>query len=153
MKMIAKHFSSSSASVLLEKVIRKIMKCSGMKLLWGNLSLVKLRAILLKKNFSIYFFPQKFRKMSTKKKLSEKLLTGLSLMNIFKDTFQKLIKLTCRSLSKQSFSKYSEQMYNVESSGKYFSFCPSLIRRSHSCLISFRLFDVIWWKLRDGFFP
>ena len=73
-----------------------------------EISLVKLHAILLKKNFSIHFFPQKFRKMSTKKKLSEKLLTGLSLMNIFKATFQKLIKLTCRSLSKQSFSKCSE---------------------------------------------
>ena len=48
------------------------------------------------------------------------------------------MKLTCRSLSKQFFSKCSEQMYNnVNSFGRYFSFCPRLIRRSRSCLILF----------------
>ena len=85
---------------------------------------------------------------SEKKKNSEKLLAGLVSMNIFTDTFQKLIKLTCRSLSKQSFSKCSHQMCNVESFGRHFSLCPSLIWRSHSCLISFRLYDGIWWKLK-----
>ena len=61
-----------------------------------------------KKEFLHILFSSKISKNVHKKKLSEKLLTGLSLMNIFKDTFQKLIKLTCRSLSKQSFSKCSE---------------------------------------------
>ena len=37
-------------------------------------------------------------------------------MNIFTDTFKKMVKLTFRSLSKQS----SEQMYNIESFGRYF---------------------------------
>ena len=59
---------------------------------------------------------------------------------------------TCRSCPRQSFSKCSEQMYNSESFGRYFEFCPRLKRRSCSCLISFRLFDGIWWKFKDGFF-
>ena len=46
-----------------------------------------------------------------------------------------------------------EQMYNVESFGRYFSFCSRFIRWNYSCLISFRLFDGMWWKLKDGFFP
>ena len=44
-------------------------------------------------------------------------------------------------------------MYNVESFGRYFSFCQRLIQRSHSCLISFCLCDGIWWSPKDGFFP
>ena len=57
-----------------------------------------------KKEFIHIPFPSKFRKMSRKKqKLSEKLLTGLVSMNIFTDTFQKVIKLTCRILSKSTF--------------------------------------------------
>ena len=35
-------------------------------------------------------------------------------------------------------------MYNVKSLGRYFSFYSHLIRRGHSCLISFRLFDGIF---------
>ena len=46
----------------------------------------------------------------------------------------------------------SEQMYNVESFGRYFSFCSHFILRNYSCLISFHLFDGMRWKLKDGFF-
>ena len=42
---------------------------------------------------------------------------------------------------------------NAESFVRYISFCPCLIWRSHSCLISFHLFDWIWRKLKDRFFP
>ena len=44
-------------------------------------------------------------------------------------------------------------MYNTESFGRYFSFCPRLIQRNHSCLICFCLFDENWCKLQDGLFP
>ena len=50
-------------------------------------------------------------------------------------------------------SKCSKQIYNVESFGRYFSFCPRLIRRNHSCLISFRLQYLMGFKenLRMGY--
>ena len=41
MKMIAKRFSSSSAGMLLEKIIKKITECSGTKRLWGKPSCKK----------------------------------------------------------------------------------------------------------------
>ena len=105
-----------------------------------------------KKEFLHILFPWKFRKMSRKKtKTFRKIISRACSNEYFYRYVLKVDKLTCRSLSKQSFSKCSEQI-NVESSGRYFSFCPRLIRRSHSCLISFRLFDGIWWKLKDGFF-
>ena len=150
MKMIVKRFSSSNARVLLEKVIRKNYE----KLpLWGSLSLVKLNAVQLKKNFSVYFFLENFEKCPEKNKNFQKNYYHGLLQWIFLQIPLKLIKLTCRSLSKQSFSKCSKQMYNVESFERYFSFCPRLTWQSHSCLIYFRLFDGIWWKGKDGFFP
>ena len=50
-------------------------------------------------------------------------------------------------------SKCSKQMYNVESFGRYFSFCPHLMRPNHSCLISFRLKYLMGFKdnLRMGY--
>ena len=50
-------------------------------------------------------------------------------------------------------SKCSKQMYNVEFFGRYFSFCPRLIRRNRSCLFSFRLQYLVGFKenLRVGY--
>ena len=150
MKMIAKRFSSSSAGVLLEKSYqKKITECSGTKRLWGSLSLVKPYVVHLKRNFSIYFFLGNFKKSRKNTNAFIKINRACFDEYLYK-YFLKVDKTvdTCRSLSKQSVSKCSEQMYNVESSGKYFSFCPHLIWRSHSCLISFCLFDGIWWKCK-----
>ena len=61
MKMIAKRFSSSSAGVLLEKVIRK-----NYEIFWHGTSmrkpfLLKLHAVQVKKKkISIYIFLKKF---------------------------------------------------------------------------------------------
>ena len=144
MKMISKRFSSSSAGMLLEKVITKNYEMFQRETSMRKPFFSKATCSSTKKEFLHILFPWKFRKMSRKKHKNDE---------YFYRYVIKLIKLTGRSLSKQSFSKCSEQMYNVESFGRYFSFCPRLIRRSHSCLISFRLFDGIWWKLKDGFFP
>ena len=45
-----------------KKLSEKITECSGMKCLWGSLSLVKLYTVHLKKNFSLYFFLENFEK-------------------------------------------------------------------------------------------
>ena len=86
MKMIAKRFSSSSAGVVLEKVIRK-----NYEMFWHKTSMRKPlqpHAVQLKKNFSMNFFVKYLKKCpEKKKKLSEKLLTRLVSMNIFRDTF------------------------------------------------------------------
>ena len=71
--------------MLLEKVIRK-----NYEMFRHETSMRKpffSKAVQLKKNFSIYFFLENFGKMSRKKKVSEKLLTGLVSINIFTDTF------------------------------------------------------------------
>ena len=88
MKMIAKRFSSSSAGVLLEKVIRKNYGMFRHETSMGKPFFSKAICSSSKKEFLHILFPWKFRKMSRKKqKLSEKLLTGLVSMNIFTDTF------------------------------------------------------------------
>ena len=111
MKMIAKRFSSTSAGVLLEKVIRKITQCSGTKRLWGYSSLVKLHGVQLKKNFSIYFFLENFEKWPEKKqKLSEKLLTGLVSMNIFYRYVLKVDKTYLQISFKTIFFKMSNPL-------------------------------------------
>ena len=43
------------------------MECSGTKRLQGSLTLLKLYAVHLKKNFSIYFFLENFEKCPEKK--------------------------------------------------------------------------------------
>ena len=50
-------------------------------------------------------------------------------------------------------SKCSKQIYNIESFGRYCSFCPRLIRWNHSCLISFCLQYFMKFKenLRMGY--
>ena len=136
MKIIAKRFSSSSAGVLLEKVIRKNYEMLRHETPMRKPFFSKATCSSTKKEFLHILFPWKFRKMSRKKhkNFQKNYYHGL-LQWIFLQIPLKLIKLTCRSLSKQSFSKCSEQMYNVESFGRYFSFSPRLIRRSHSCLL------------------
>ena len=74
-----KKFQQSSAGMLLEKIIKKITKCFGTKSLWGSLPLVKLHAVQLKHNFSIYFFLENFKKYPEKKP----------------KTFRKIINRTC----------------------------------------------------------
>ena len=82
------NLSVEQFGVAFRKLLEKITKCSGTKRLWGSCSLVKLHAVHLEKNFTIYFFLENFKKCPEKKQnLSEKLLTGLVSMNIFTDTF------------------------------------------------------------------
>ena len=149
--MIAKRFSSSSAGLHLEKVIRKNYEMFGTKHLW-SLSLVKLHAVQLKKNFSIYFSLKISKNFQEKYTKTFRKITNRASFDEYFYRYDLKADITCRSLSKQSFSKCFEQMHNAESFGRYFSFCPLLIRRIHSYPISFRLFDGIWWKRKDGFF-
>ena len=148
MKMIAKCFSSSSAGVLLEKVIRKNLGMFRHKMSTRKSFFSKTMCSSSKKEFRHILFPWKFRKMPRKKKTHknfEKDWQGLFLvsMNISANTFYNLIKLTCRSLSKQSFSKCSEQI-NAESSGRYFSFL-SMFDMTKPFLSNF--FSFIFWDL------
>ena len=154
-KMIEKQFSSSSVVVLLEKVIRK-----NSEMLWYKTSMrksffSKVHAVQLKKNFSMSFFSWKFWKISRKKntKTFREIINRACFDEYFYICILKVDKTYLQISFNQSFSKCSEKMPNVKSFGRYFSFCPCLIWRSHSCPISFCLFDGIWWKLKDWFFP
>ena len=61
------NLSVEQCGVAFRKLLEKITKCSGTKRLWGSLSLVKLHAVHLEKNFSIYFFLENFKKCPEKK--------------------------------------------------------------------------------------
>ena len=67
MKIIAKRFSSSSAGVLLEKVIRKNYKMFRHETSMRKLFFSKVTCSLTEKEFCHILFPWKFRKMSRKK--------------------------------------------------------------------------------------
>ena len=106
-----------------------------------------------KKEFIRIIFPSKFQKMSRKKKTFRKIINRGCFNQYFCRYVLEGDKIYLQNSFKKIFSRCSEQMYNVESLGRYFSFCPCLIRQIHSCLISFHLFDKTWWKLKGGFFP
>ena len=128
-KIITKHLSTSSAGVFSVKVIRK-----NYKMFWDKMSmrkpfLSKATCSSTKTEFLHILFPWKFRKMSrTKTKTFRKIINRACFNEYFYRYVLKLIKLTCRSLSNQSFTKCYEQMHNVKSFGRNFSFCPHLIQ-------------------------
>ena len=70
------------------QLLEKITKCSGTKRLWGRFSLVKLHAVHLEKNFSIYFFLENFKKCPEKNPQKHwERLTGFVSMNISANAF------------------------------------------------------------------
>ena len=82
--MTVKRFSSSSARVLLKKVIRKNYEMFRHETSMRKSFFRKATCSSIKKGFLLILFHWKFRQMSRKKKkLSKKLLTGLVSMNIF----------------------------------------------------------------------
>ena len=83
MKMTVKRFSSSSARVLLKKVIRKNYEMFRHETSMRKSFFRKATCSSTKKGFLLILFHWKFRQTSRKKKLSKKLLTGLVSMNIF----------------------------------------------------------------------
>ena len=87
--MIEKQFSSSSVVVLLEKVIRKNSEMLRYKTSMRKSFFSKATCSSTKKEFlHVLFFLKILKNFQEKKqKLSEKLLTGLVLMNIFTYAF------------------------------------------------------------------
>ena len=152
MKTIAKRFSSSSAGVLLEKVIENNYEMFLHKTSIRKPFFSKATCISTKKNFSIYFLLENFEKCPVKETKTFRKIINRACFDEYFYRYVLEVDKTCRSCPRQSFSKCSEQKYNSKFSGRYFEFCQRLIRLSCSCLIYFLLFDGIWWKLKDGFF-
>ena len=101
---------------------------------------------------SPYTFSLKISKNVQKKtKVFRKIMNRACFDEYFYRYILKVDK-TYLEISFETFFK-KNALNNVESFGRYFSFCPCLIWWSHSCLISFRWYDGIQWKLKDGFFP
>ena len=137
--------------VLLEKVIRENYEMFQHETSMRKPFCSKATCSSTKKEFLHILFPWKFRKMCRKKKTFRKIIKQGLFGWIFYRYVLKVDKTYMQITFKTTFSKCSEQMHNVESFGRYFSFCPRLIWRTHSCLISFRLYDGIWWNLKMGF--
>ena len=128
MKMIAKRFSSSSVGVLLEKVIRKNHGMFRHETSLRKPFFSKAICSSSKKIFLHIVFAWKFRKMSRKKTLRK--ISRACFDEYFCKFFLKVDKTYLQISFEISFSKCSEQMYYVKSSGRYFLFCPHLIRET-----------------------
>ena len=146
--MIVKHFSSSSAGVLLEKV-RKNLGMFRHKMSTRKSFFSKTIRSSSKKEFRHILFPWKFRKMFRKKKPT-KTFRKID-RACFDEYFCKYFLKFDKTYLQISFKTLSRLMPNPLED--IFHSCPCLIWWSHSGLISFRLFYGIWWKCKDGFFP
>ena len=153
MKMTANCFSNSSAGRLLEKVIENNYEMFLHKMSMRKPFFSKATCSLTKEEVLHILFPWEFWKTFSKKTKTFRKIINTTCFDEYFYTYVLEVNKTCRSCPRRSFLKCSEQMYNSESFERYFEFCPRLIWQSCSCLISFRSFDVIWWKRKDGVFP
>ena len=129
--------------VLLEKVIRKNYEMFRHETSMRKPFFSKATCSSTKKEFIHIPFLQNFEKCPEKNTKTFRKIINRACFDEYFYRYVLEVDKTCRSCPRQSFSKCSEQKYNSKFSGRYFGFCPRLIRLSCSGLISFRLFDGI----------
>ena len=123
--MIGKRFSSSIAEALLEKAIRKKIEMFRHEMSVRKPFFIKATCSSNKKEFLHILLSLKISKNVQKK--TTKTFRKIINRSCFDEYFYRYILKVDKSSLQISFKAIcSEQMYNVEHFGRYFSFCPRL---------------------------